>query len=273
VRNGADAVLSWTAATGAIGYHIFRDTAPYFTPGSPYTTTATLSFADPGVIGDPAINYYYVVAAFNEAGETSCANRAGAFDVALTPGTPGEFALQDIAYPLDASPTITDAESLAASIGDSVQQVRKWDATTQSFIAWSHVFQFGDRFATTVGDYYDLVLDETAPPLAGFVGLVPEPGSVSFALVGGSAGQCNFNFLSLPLDRATITSADQLADNIGTPNPPGPPTALQALDWNAPLETFLAWSNEFNFGDNFSTRIGYPYVVCLSDTGVPIQWP
>jgi hypothetical protein len=156
-----------------------------------------------------------------------------------------------------------DAESLADSIGDSVRQLLKWEPITQNFLAWSHEFQFGDNFPTVVGDYIFLLLDDTAPALAGFVGLVPAPGSVRFDLVQGTATQCALNFLSLPLDRASITTADLLADSIGTGNPPGPATVLQDLDWDAPSQNFFAWSNEFGFGDNFATIIGYPYIVCM----------
>ena len=46
-----------------------------------------------------------------------------------------------------------------------------------------------------------------------------------------------------------------------------------ALDWQAALQNFLAWSNEFGFGEDFTTTIGYPYIVCLSNHGVPPSWP
>jgi hypothetical protein len=80
------------------------------------------------------------------------------------------------------------------------------------------------------------------------------------------------NLLSLPFGLTQVTNADQLSDAIGTPNPPGPASVVQALDWYAPVQNFLAWSNQFNFGDNFPTTIGYPYIVCLTDTA-PRIWP
>jgi hypothetical protein len=91
-------------------------------------------------------------------------------------------------------------------------------------------------------------------------------------LTAGTATVCALNFLSLPLDQSiasAITSADQLSDDIGVPDV----TVTQALDWSTPIQNFLAWSNEFNFGDNFATTIGYPYIVCLSNSGVPPSWP
>jgi hypothetical protein len=47
---------------------------------------------------------------------------------------------------------------------------------------------------------------------------------------------------------------------------------LQALDWDAMTQNFLAWSNEFNFGDNFATLPGYAYMVCVTDSA-PAAWP
>ena len=54
--------LSWTGVTGIAEYHLYRDTAPYFTPGgTPYQTRTGLSYDDAGALGNPATNYYYVV--------------------------------------------------------------------------------------------------------------------------------------------------------------------------------------------------------------------
>jgi hypothetical protein len=151
----------------------------------------------------------------------------------------------------------------------SVQQVLKWEPFSQNFYAWSHEYSFGDNFAAAPGDYLFLVLDESAPVLASFVGRMPQPGEVSFALAAGVPGQCALNFLSLPLDQAALTTANALSDDIGTPDV----TVLQALDWESSLQNFLAWSNEFGFGDDFPTSVGYSYILCLSDMGVPLSWP
>jgi hypothetical protein len=273
-KSGNDVVLSWTAASGATEYRVYRDTTPYFTPGAPYASTASLSYTDVGVIGDPALNHYYLVGATNVAGETLCDSRMGEFDFALSPGAD---LLNDIALPLDASASgLANAEMLATWIEldggapfGSVRQLLKWDAFLGNFLAWSHEFGFGDNFPLFYGDYIFLVVTPDAPTLASFVGRVPTPGEVAFPLAPGAAGQCALNFLSLPFDQAQITTADQLSDAIGTPDV----TVVQALDWDSAIQNFLAWSNEFGFGDNFPTTIGHPYIVCLSDQDVPEQWP
>lgn len=278
-KSGNDVVLSWTAASGATGYHVYRDTEPYFIPSAPYTTTIGLTYTDPGVIGDPAVNYYYRVGAFDGSGETLCANRAGEFDFALTPGLGGRLARDDIALPLDVSTVITDAESLADWVETeggvpfgTVKQVQKWDAPSQTFLTWSHVSGTGNNFPLQTGDYVFLRVNEDAPAVVSFVGRVPEPGEVVFSLTPGTPTKCKMNFLSLPLDQAAITNADQLADAIGTPNPPGPPSVLRARDWDAIDRRLVTWDNRRNRGTLFSTFIGYPYIVCLSDTA-PTAWP
>jgi hypothetical protein len=269
-------VLYWTAASGATSYHVYRDTAPYFAPVAPVATTTLLSYTDAGAIGDPNLNNFYLVGAFNASGETLCAQRMGEFDYALTVGPPGDLALNDIAIPLDVSGDIADAESLATWIEQeggapfgAVAQLLKWDAPSQNFLAWSHEYGFGDNFEARPGDSVLLVVNEQAPAFASFVGWVMEPGTVSFLLTPGIAGMCALNFLSLPFDQEGLESADKLSDNIGTPDV----TVLQALDWDAPTQNFLAWSNEYGFGDDFPTAIGYPYIVCLGDTDVPPTWP
>jgi hypothetical protein len=187
--------------------------------------------------------------------------------------------LSDIAVSLDVSAVITDAESLADFVEaqggtppGSVRQLLKWHAPSQNFLAWSHEFQFGDNFPLALGDYVFLV-SSGGPSSVTFTGRRPAPGELQFALTAGQPSpNCALNFVSLPFDQASITNADQLADAIGTPNPPGPPTVLQTLDWGTGAQNFYAWSNEFNFGDNFSTVPGHPYIVCVTNTA-PLIWP
>jgi hypothetical protein len=180
--------------------------------------------------------------------------------------------MSDIAVALDVSPVITNAESLAVYIETqggapfgSVQQLLKWNNASQLFDSWSHEFGYGDNFATATGDYILLVLSPDAPASVTFTGRQPGPGEVAFALLPGQPSPaCALNMLSLPFDQAGLTNADQLSDDIGG--------VLQALDWDGGTQSFLTWSNEFGFGDNFPTSVGYPYIVCLDNTA-PTQWP
>ena len=88
-REGQDVSLGWPAAPGAELYRVYRAAnAPYFAPTTPYSTTYTPGFRDPGATGDPAFNFTYGVAAANRFDESAMGNRASEFDFALAPGQP-----------------------------------------------------------------------------------------------------------------------------------------------------------------------------------------
>jgi hypothetical protein len=273
-KSGNNVVLTWTASAGATSYNIYRGTTPYFVGGL-YASTALLTYTDIGAVGMP--NHYYRVEATNAGGQVFCANRVGEFTFNLVAGPVGDTALNDIGIPLQVTGSgITTAETLADYIETeagvpvaTIRQLLKWDAFLGNFLAWSHEFSFGDDFAVNMGDFVFLTIDENGPATTTLVGRVPNLAEVSFALAPGvPLGDCALNFITLPLDQAALTTADLLSDDIGTPDV----TVVQALDWDAPLQNFLAWSNVFGFGDNFPTSIGYPYIVCLDDTA-PASWP
>lgn len=87
--DGSTVTLSWTAASGATSYNIYRDTTPFFAPTTSYRSTTSTTWDDPeaNAIGDPATNYYYIVKPVNGCGESSTLYRLGAFDFGLTPGS------------------------------------------------------------------------------------------------------------------------------------------------------------------------------------------
>ena len=72
-------------ADGATGYNVYRGTTPYFDPVTLYDTTTELSWTDPdpSAIGDPGINYFYVVKPVNDYGEAESIYRNGVFDFGL----------------------------------------------------------------------------------------------------------------------------------------------------------------------------------------------
>ena len=95
----AQVQLSWSSASLAAGYYIKRST----TPGGPYDTIATnglvTSYADLTVVNDTT--YYYVVSAFNSAGES-----ANATEIAVTPSAapgPGKPSARQLLAPASVS--------------------------------------------------------------------------------------------------------------------------------------------------------------------------
>ncbi len=93
-RTGTTVNLNWTGS-GADVYEIHRKVNdPYFTPGAStlVTTIAGTSYPDPGKLGNPPMNYSYVVVAKNNCGGGMTAvpsNRVGEFDFGIVPGSGG----------------------------------------------------------------------------------------------------------------------------------------------------------------------------------------
>jgi len=87
--NAADARLSW-GGTGV--FDVWRSTSPYFAPGDSGSQQigdhVTSPFTASGILGNPAVNHYFIVLAQNVCGASGPSNRTGEFDFALTPGTP-----------------------------------------------------------------------------------------------------------------------------------------------------------------------------------------
>jgi glycerophosphoryl diester phosphodiesterase len=273
-RSGSDVQLTWTAVTADIlgnpmtldHYVVYRRAdAPYFvpTPSDVIATPATPSFTDPGVLGDAAHNYYYVVTSVDAAGQESApSNRVGAFDQALTPaGQAGERAYNLIALSLKV-PGVSDADSLAAYVG-GVYMVLRHDALTQS-IEWRLPGLAGTNFPVEVGEVYFLYLDETAPSVVSLVGGVPAMGEVSFALARPDpGGACAYNFISVPLHRDDLVDADALAADIG---------GIYTVSRYNVVTQDMTWRMPGGPGENFPVRPGYPYILCLEEAG-PATWP
>jgi len=188
-----------------------------------------------------------------------------------------------IAMPLDATDqfvsagyTFTaDGLMQLAGGGTKVKQVGHWLADQEpagmyETWTWDPIGEegIGTDFNLEVGQAYWLLLESTASDVISFVGDVPEPESVSFALVRGTP--CRFNQLSIPLDQAAVADADDLMTALG---------AKQISQWVASGtngQSFESWTwdpiEEKGIGTNFEVSIGYPYVVCLQ-TGTPTVWP
>lgn len=253
--------LSWTAAAGVADYDLYRDSAPYFTPsGSPYHTTTSISYDDVGALGDTGTNHYYVVRSACENGfQSANSNRVGEYDYGLASDSSSNY--NDVALVLDV-PSVNDAASLAAYVGSSVKRVLAYDAATQSFR--SHTVGFPQtNFNLSIGEFAFLITDSSAPPSVALVGGVPDPGAVSFTLVSGSPAK--YNYLSLPLDQDHLSSASDVAADIG-------PSTVKVLKYLSPdQQTYRSYTPGFPSTD-FPLVIGEPFAVVLS-SGAPSQWP
>jgi hypothetical protein len=188
-------------------------------------------------------------------------------DLPTAPEAPTAAKYNAIAMTLDSTDTIPDAQALATEIAGT-QMVLQWIASTQTFDFWIPPSGPGTNFSLEVGRPYMVQVDSSAPSTFTVVGDVPpqtgQPGAVQFDMLGGSP--CKYNFISVPLDHASVTDAQSLADSIST-------TAgdvEQVLVWKPDTGTFDFWIPPSGPGTNFSAQIGYPYFVCLSTN---ITWP
>ena len=99
-REGNNIRISWPQSGANSAYQVWRGTAPSFVPGAQDTfmigdagtancsSGGNLTCTDEGVVGDPGVNHFYVVRAFNTAGAWVDSGRIGEFDFALQPGAP-----------------------------------------------------------------------------------------------------------------------------------------------------------------------------------------
>jgi hypothetical protein len=275
VRAGSDMQLIWSPVTHDIlggkivpdHYVVYRRADdPYFMPEPTdvIATPLTAAFTDAGVLGDPALNYYYVVTAVGSNGaESALSNRLGAFDFALTPAAQaGERAYNLVAVNLGLS-GVGDADALAAYVGSGVYMVLRHDAPTQG-IEWRLPGLAGTNFALELGGATYLYLDETAANVVSLVGDVPAIGDVTFDLTRPAPGEsCAYNLFSVPLHRQDLVDADALAADVGG--------VVSVSRYNAETQD-LTWRLPGVSGENFAVRAGYPYIVCVDETAPP-NWP
>jgi hypothetical protein len=237
-------------------------------PGNVYVANVPVAF------GDPEVDYIFSVKWVYGMTEVTCDEQALEIEYAMKPSSIGETS--DIAvpvWPVDGDYTNDTVDELAEYIEEwadvlsmSTLQYRDWDAPTQTWIAWSREFGFGENFALSAqrrGLPMFVDVGASGPSVATIVGVIPQA-SIQFTLTAGTASECALNLISLPLAKANLTDADLLSDDIGG--------VIQALDWRTPNQDFQAWSNEFGFGDNFATRVFEPYFVCLG-ADAPTTWP
>ncbi|MBN2551067.1 MAG: hypothetical protein JXB15_18035 [Anaerolineales bacterium] len=258
--NATDARLSWTSVGGVADYHLYRDTAPYFTPADPaYQVTTGLSYDDLGVLGDTVVQHYYTVkAACTNGFKSDISGRVGEYDWALSSASTTNYS--DVSMVFQNS-SITKASHLATYIGSSVISVMHYNATTQTFDPYI-VGAPSTDFDLTVGEFLFILTNNTAPASFPMVGNVPDAGSVSFSLVSGSPPK--YNYLSLPLDRSDLTLASEIVSDVG-----GGVVALLAFRINTQTFDFYLPTSP---STDFSVVIGEPFVLLLT-TGAPINWP
>jgi hypothetical protein len=162
-----------------------------------------------------------------------------------------------------------NADGLAKLIGGGttagVVQVLKWDPAGQRFLTRLPGV-YGPNFNLAVGEAYWVLLDNTVTATTvSFVGDVPDANTIKNVLVG--AASCQYTNITIPLEQASITNADQLAASINAKA--GATVVTQVLNWDAVGQRFQTRLPGV-YGPNFTVSIGYPYFVCATQA---VTWP
>lgn len=160
---------------------------------------------------------------------------------------------------------ISDASDLVADIESrttlTVPQVMRWDPA-YGFTVYDPDDIFSDDFGLTVGDPVFVLMEGSTIETYSLVGEVPPQRSVTFNLTG-NATTCKFNFISVPLDKSSLTTASALANDIGD--------VTQISKWD-PTYGFVVYDPDDIFSDNFAVQIGYPYFVCMTASKIWPDW-
>jgi len=239
-----DLILSWSGvSTDSKGryvkidhYNVYRSTSPYFVPTqfNLYGISFGTTFTDPGVLGNPDVNYFYVVTAVDSNGvESAVSGRIGEVEFNIQPGAgPTSLRWTSIALPLNVT-GITTADQVAAYISPagSIKKVARWDAISQTWVVRNVGALLGTpNFAVSVGSPLLVAANDSAPTRFAWVGQVPERGAVSYTLVPGETA-VKWNFVALPFDQEDLTTADALASGIGG--------VTRVARWDATTQTWI----------------------------------
>ncbi len=251
-RSNSDLLLSWTPNPANSGYQLHRSTTPAFTP-SAATLLTTLNatatgYTDAGAAPTPATGYYYIVRALASS-STADAVTVAALSYSLN-NAGDQYSLIGLPF-LPAG--VSDAAGLATTIGD-VSALLAWNPATQTMRFFAPPSS-GDNFALTPGMAIFVVVNSGGPSAVTLTGVV---GPLQQTLTADG-----FNFITVPLDQAALTSASALATDIGN---------VQALlAWNASTQLFRFFTPPSS-GDDFAVQPGMPVIVNLP-AGAPISWP
>jgi hypothetical protein len=267
-KSGNNMVIGWLHADIYVDhYEVWRSSNPYFTPGEVGSvkladvipSAGTGTYTDIGAIGDVNNNYYYVVKAVNSFGLVSpVSNRVGEYDYQLFTLT--SLNKNDIALALDI-PGVTDAVSLASYFGNFVRRVARYKPDTQSFQTYI-VGLPATNFPITTGEFAYLYTDNTAPSVVTLVGRVPVQGSITFQLFSGNPAKKNF--ISLPLELNNLTTASQVALDIGS-------GVSRIFRWRGSTQSTQTYIPGLPATD-FPIVIGEPFGLQLLP-GAPSTWP
>ncbi len=258
--------------TGPILYHLYGDTAAFFTPapGNLLTTTQDLTYAhSDGRIGDPAANLFYQIVVTDGSGnESEGSNRTGEYDWDLAATTGTDYAWMALALDDTALAMASDLESAIeahSSPATNCLTVSQWNPTAQTYTHYTTVpIPMGD-FALMPG--LPCRVEVTAGAVFTLTGGVPAAGSLSFQLHATTG--TDYTWLSLPLELSALTMASDLEAHIEAHSDPAT-DCLTISQWNPTAQAYTHYTTvPVPMGD-FAIAPGRPYRVEVTAGAV---WP
>ncbi|MFC1569263.1 choice-of-anchor D domain-containing protein, partial [bacterium] len=213
----------------------------------PYTLGVQWMDRD-AVIGDPSVNYFYVVTPLDN-GEGGASNRFGEFDYNMVTTPTTDF--NEIALPL-ILPGVSNADELMNAI-PTCNSIARWNASAQGYEQYVPGLPFTNFDVSPGFPYYVNMTQDTTFTLLG------EPASPVFDLI--TTPTTDFNEVMLTLDCIDVLQASDLMGDI--------PNCNSVARWNASAQGYEQYVPGLPFTD-FEVFVGYPYYVNVTDDTV---WP
>jgi len=151
---------------------------------------------------------------------------------------------------------LNTAEDLADQVGRSCTVVSYWDEVNQAYVPHPHGFPLFD-FDLTPGYAYFVTVDRNDN--FNFVGCPLDPWP-TYTLI--TTPTTNINDIVVPLDRTDLTTAEELAEDIGS-------ACTVITKWDATDQAYVPHPVGYPLF-NFEVTAGYPYFATVSEG---ISWP
>jgi len=273
-KSGVTVQLHWPKVTHGINntpelfgvqYEIYAHGAnAYFNPdgeGELVMTTVDTSFS----YNSSDLRKYFCVRAIDSDNKSAITNRVGKYGFIMSkPTLPTQTAYNYLSIPLRNS-AITKASQVANLVG-GVVAVMKMDPATNRF---SKVYIPGisrprDDFEISIGMPVLVAVNNTATADWFMTGVVPDSGSIHFALNRDASGK--YNEITLPLDKINIHNALELANAIGGIR------ALLKMDPSKNRFSKVYIPGISRPTDNFTIEPGEPLLINVTNTAPPM-WP
>jgi len=188
----------------------------------------------------------------------------GVFPYAFTVGSsPTDLKYNTMCMPVKNS-GINTAQQLGTYIG-GVKKIQQWLAGSQQWQTYIPGSPFNPSYDLILGGAYFVQVDNNASSSVLIVGDAPAAGEMKYTLARGQAPACQWNFICIPPEKASITTAQALGNDIGG--------AKKIQQWLAGTQQWQSYIPGSPFNPSFPVEVGVPYLVCLDDSAGGVVWP